>query len=293
MGSARRDSPRNQVLPAVNCTMIPAFSKLLLLLLLQLVSPACSFSIQRGPSFSSPLHRRGVGPPRRRTDTAAKASLVQLNGQRNREQQLAEGVRIREATADEAGAARQVLLRHAMNPLFVSENNLLVATAAATTTTIRSPRATSAGDKEEEERVIGFGQIRPLPQEEKNGGGGGKEGAASFEDSRPASVSFWELASLFVDPEHRRKGVGTAIIQELLRRYDEHHGVALGTTEATAVLLLTLAPTAPLYEPHGFRVVDTASSEFQKLPESVRLEHAAGKAVSWLLGNELVCMVRR
>jgi GNAT superfamily N-acetyltransferase len=314
-GSERRDYPCTQDLPAAKCTMNPALSKLLLLLLLlKLASPACSFSIQR--PFSSPrprqqprqrrrLHRRGVGPHRRRTGTHAKASLFQLNAQRNREQQLAEGVRIREATADDAGAARQVLLRHAMNPLFVSENNLLVATATTTTTTIRSPQAASAGDKggggnveekknEEEERVIGFGHIRPLPQDEKDGDGGGEgEGTAeSDENQRSASVSFWELASLFVDTDHRRKGVGTAIIQELLRRHDEQHGVALGKTE-TAVLLLTLAPTAPLYEPHGFRVVDSSTSEFQKLPKSVRLEHAAGKAVSWVLGNELVCMVRR
>lgn len=182
-----------------------------------------------------------------------------------------------------------MLLKHAMNPLFVSGRYLLVATMRPTKSDSTTTGGDGAGkgeeDKGEEEkeegRVVGFGQIRPLPQEEKDDGS--------------ASASFWELASLFVDPDHRRKGVGTAIIQELLRRHDEaQQQQQQGDSHPEAiVLLLTLAPTAPLYEPHGFQVVDPASSEFRNLPKSVRLEHAAGKAVSWVLGNELVCMVRR
>jgi GNAT superfamily N-acetyltransferase len=267
-----------------------------------LVTLASSFSIQ---SFSSrrprqkQLQHRGrppYGGPCRRTATRGG---VRLHGQPS-SQQVGSNVRIREATADEAAAARQVLLGHAMNPLFVSDRNLLVATrrirpTPSTTTASRDGAGGGEAEKEEEEeRVIGFGQIRPLPRDEK--GGGGVDPTSSSSDNPTVSATFWELASLFVDPEHRRKGVGTAIIQELLRRHDEQHPQAqgdAGTGPAMVVLLLTLAPTAPLYEPHGFRIVDAASSEFRNLPKSVRLEHAAGKAMSWILGNELVCMVRR
>jgi GNAT superfamily N-acetyltransferase len=281
----------------------PCSSKLLTLMIL--VPLASSFYIQ---SLSSQIQKQRQHRRRRPTDggpgrfTAARGVLLRLYDPRTRQQ--VENVRIRGATADEAGAARQVLLGHAMNPLFVSERNLLVATrrirpTPSATTASRDGDGDSYGkvdkeDEEEEERVIGFGQIRPLPQDEKDGGGGDPMSSSSSDN--PSSASFWELASLFVDPEHRRMGVGTAIIQELLRRHDEHEQQQEkdgGNVLAAVVLLLTLAPTAPLYEPHGFRIVDAASSEFRNLPQSVRLEHAAGKALSWILGNELVCMVRR
>jgi GNAT superfamily N-acetyltransferase len=291
--------------------MSPCASVLLLLLIP--VSFSTSFSIQ---PFSSPTphpkkrqqeprphHDDDDVPAGRRRTATTGGGLLRLHDQRNRQQAGAE-VLIRGATADEAAAARQVLLGHAMNPLFVSERNLVVATGrnrpTPSTTTASRDGDGDVEKKEEEERVIGFGQIRPVPQDEKNGGGVEDPTSSSSSDNPTGSASLWELASLFVDPEHRRMGVGTAIIQELLRRHDEQQQHPQeqeeweeGTVPEAMVLLLTLAPTAPLYEPHGFRIVDAMSPEFRNLPKSVRLEHAAGKALSWILGNELVCMVRR
>ncbi|CAM9584588.1 unnamed protein product, partial [Choristocarpus tenellus] len=62
-----------------------------------------------------------------------------------------------------------------MNPLFVDTDNFIVA--------------------EEEDRVVGFGQIRPVDK------------------------SNFELASLFVAKSHRGQGLGTALTRRLLTAF--------------------------------------------------------------------------
>ena len=105
--------------------------------------------------------------------------------------------------------------------------------------------------------TLGFGQIREL-------GGGGE---------------LWELASLYVQEEHRRNGVGS----ELVRRLMGSH-LAAGR-RLDALFLLTLEPTTRFYDPLGFRLALA-----DEVPKGMALEVAAGTALSFVLGNKLVCM---
>jgi N-acetylglutamate synthase-like GNAT family acetyltransferase len=126
---------------------------------------------------------------------------------------------------------------------------------------ISQDRLVVAFDDSDENSLLGFGQIRPL------------DGVYS------------ELASLYVNPEHRQQGIGGALVQQLLLRHDQAEA-------PTTVCLLTLRSTTPFYENLGFEVMD--KDEIQSsMPSSFQFEYAAGSVVSSLLGNGLVCMVRR
>jgi GNAT superfamily N-acetyltransferase len=149
-------------------------------------------------------------------------------------------IAFRSATPKDVFLARTILFREAMNPLSISQDRLLVAV-----------------DTDADDRVVGFGQIRELD----------------------ASV-YSELASLFVLPEVRRQGIGSAIVEELLSRHNSND-----------ICLLTLRPTMALYERHGFRLLENEA--LHNMPQSFQLEYAAGSVLSKVLGNELVCMVSR
>jgi GNAT superfamily N-acetyltransferase len=94
-----------------------------------------------------------------------------------------------------------------------------------------------------------------------------------------------ELASLYVLPNRRGKGIGDALVQELLSRHDSKG--SNGPTKNTEVVLLTLRPTTPLYEKYGFEIVNES-----EIPASLQFEYKAGSIVSAFLGNDLVCMKR-
>ena len=87
----------------------------------------------------------------------------------------------RSATVKDVSMAREIVFKQAMNPLSVSQKNLLV---AYDETAAESP-------------LLGFGQIRPLDD------------------------SYSELASLYVLPEHRHQGIGGAIVESLMKRHAE------------------------------------------------------------------------
>ena len=106
--------------------------------------------------------------------------------------------------------------------------------------------------------MIGFGQIRPL-------------------DS-----IYSELASLYVYPEHRNRGIGSALVEKLLQRHDAD------PFHSKRVCLLTLKPTVRFYEKHGF--VEQISID--DLPSALQFEFRAGSLVSSILGNDICCMVR-
>jgi N-acetylglutamate synthase-like GNAT family acetyltransferase len=55
---------------------------------------------------------------------------------------------------------------------------------------------------------------------------------------------------------------------------------------------LTLSSTSCFYEKHGFELMDEVEIQ-STMPSSFRFEYAAGSVVSSLLGNGLVCMIRR
>ena len=113
---------------------------------------------------------------------------------------------------------------------------------------------------EEGGACVGFGQVRPL-------GGDG---------------SSWELASLYVEPSRRGDGIGQALVRRLLATHVES-GQSLDE-----MYLLTLSSTVGFYEKLSFTVVDEA-----EVPKEMAFEVSAGKAVSFLLGNTLVCMRHR
>ena len=96
-------------------------------------------------------------------------------------------------------ALAAAVLRESMNPLFLQPEQFIV-----------------ASDAMDEQRVLGFGQLRPL------------SGA-------------WELASLVVEPEARGQGLGSELVRRLLARVEDE-----------AVWLLTLENTRRFYQPLGF-----------------------------------------
>ena len=163
-------------------------------------------------------------------------------------------LQFRSATADDISLARKILLKEKMNPFGVSQDTLLVAFADETDDSSNNNEASSSSSP----AVLGFGQIRPLNDE------------------------YSELASLYVVPESRKKGIGGALVQNLLDRHAE-------MKQRQRICLLTLKPTSSFYEPYGFRVA--TESERKQLPSSIQLEYQAGLALSFLLGNDLVCMI--
>lgn len=151
------------------------------------------------------------------------------------------GFQFRSATDGDISTARKILFEEKMNPISLSRENLLVA----------------FDDVLDEKPLLGFGQIRPLDE------------------------NYAELASLYVLPERRKRGIGSGIIVELLRRHKE-------SPSSQKVCLLTLKPNASLYEKFGFKIV--LDNERKKLPTSLQFEFQAGNALSFFLGNDLICM---
>jgi N-acetylglutamate synthase-like GNAT family acetyltransferase len=156
-------------------------------------------------------------------------------------------VRYRSANANDVLVARKILFQEAMNPLSVTQNHLVVAFDQ---------------DRDGEDTLLGFGQIRPV-------------------DER-----FAELASLFVHPDWRGQGIGTALVFELLQRHDQC------SNPDTDVCLLTLRSTSQFYKLHGFITIEESEVKIN-LPPALRFEFAAGSLLSTFLGNELVCMIRQ
>lgn len=202
-------------------------------------------------------------------------------------QPLFSGVQIAPATLAHVATARTLLWQQAMNPLSIETEHLLVATI--TRLTKADDDFDSDNPQPQQQQLAGFGQIRPvtlLPTEDDD-------------------ICYSELASLFVHPQFRHQGIATQLITCLLQRHDTDDGETKQNTDNTAttavpttavgyrrrrrrrVCLLTLRPTAPLYERHGFVIVRQ-----EKLPLAMRLEFVLGTIVSRVLGNELVAMVR-
>ncbi|KAI2494055.1 hypothetical protein MHU86_20498 [Fragilaria crotonensis] len=121
-----------------------------------------------------------------------------------------------------------------------------------------SERTLLVAAQSEDGDMVGFGQIRPLD-----------------------SV-YSELASLYVYPEYRRQGIGSALVEKLLERHDAD------PFHSRRLCLLTLMPTVKFYEKHGFEV----QTSIEDLPSAFQFEFKAGALVSSILGNDICCMVR-
>ena len=111
--------------------------------------------------------------------------------------------------------------------------------------------------------------------------GGGFVGCGQI---RPITSDAFEVASVYVAPGWRGRGVGGQIMGALLRRYVTG-SAAQPPGRPSALYLLTLAGTMPFYEPWGFVQVPEAG-----LPGPMRTEYALGRAVTRALGEEIVAM---
>jgi ribosomal protein S18 acetylase RimI-like enzyme len=90
----------------------------------------------------------------------------------------------------------------------------------------------------------------------------------------------YELASVWVDPVYRKRGIGKQLVENVLQRH-----VANGNKQSD-VYLLTLASTSKWYrENFGFVLVPK-----DQIPAPMALEVSAGSFITKLIGAELVCM---
>jgi GNAT superfamily N-acetyltransferase len=145
---------------------------------------------------------------------------------------------------------RSALASARMNPLFVERERFVAARDSAS------------------DRLAGAVQLRPLGTE---GGGGARA---------------YELASLFVEPEYRGRGIGQGLVRQCLDRAQRAPadapaaaGSALRGAGAAApsaeVFLLTLATRAEFYERLGFEAV----ADVSRLPATLLVECALGQVV--------------
>jgi ribosomal protein S18 acetylase RimI-like enzyme len=181
------------------------------------------------------------------------------------------------ASSDDVMKARKILFENAMNPLSISKENMIVVYDDFNDETIQQQQ-----QRQQQPKLIGFGQIRPIGRSVSNDG--------------TSVIEYSELASLYVEPEYRHRGIGGTIVDKLMERHrqqQQHQQQQKPTTTVSSVVcLLTLKPLIPFYESHGFQVI-TNRDEIQRLPKSLQLEYTAGSFVSWILGNDIVCMIEK
>ena len=174
--------------------------------------------------------------------------------------------------------AQKLLIREKMNPFFLSPDNFVVAYQNKVDNQ-NHPIQT------EIHTVLGFGQIRAL---------------TPMNEDVTIQKQYYELASLYVLQPYRKKGIGSMIVSELIRKFEnENDNLENKTNLSKQLCLLTLAPTVPFYEQFGFQCVtrttmdDNIKKEYERrIPPPLLGEYALGKLVSKILGNDLVCMVR-
>ncbi|CAJ1959688.1 unnamed protein product [Cylindrotheca closterium] len=87
----------------------------------------------------------------------------------------------------------------------------------------------------------------------------------------------WELSSVYVIPEYRKRGIGSELVQGVLQR--NKYSLRPGKE----VYALTLAKTVLWYQRLGFDIEPVP-------PSSMALEIAAGSVITGLIGEELVCI---
>jgi ribosomal protein S18 acetylase RimI-like enzyme len=105
--------------------------------------------------------------------------------------------------------------------------------------------------EDEEENLIGFGQVRPA-----------------------GDTNRFELASLYVMEDHRRRGIGEMIVRKLTQRLA--NDCASKGTDTFSLFLLTVAGSSAqkIYEKCGFEQIST-----RDLPLSLQAEAGLGQIV--------------
>lgn len=102
-------------------------------------------------------------------------------------------------------------------------------------------------------------------------------------DAANGSGQLWELASMYVMPEYRSRGIGSDIVQQLLEQH-----VQLGRARSD-VYALTLRKTVGWYNKLGFEVVEAEEG----IPQPMMVEVGLGRMITRMLGEELVCLRAR
>ena len=97
-----------------------------------------------------------------------------------------------------------------------------------------------------------------------------------FGQLRPLAASLSELASLVVEPDHRGLGVGSTIVEELLRRTND------------TVVLLTLSGTRSFYLRLGFE-----ESQSLRLPPALLAEYLVGSLVARVFASDGLIILAR
>ena len=87
----------------------------------------------------------------------------------------------------------------------------------------------------------------------------------------------WELSSVYVVPEYRKRGIGSELVRGVLQR------TKYSLKPGKEVYALTLAKTVSWYQQLGFDIEPVP-------PSSMTLEIAAGSVITRLIGEELVCI---
>mmetsp|Transcript_5504 Transcript_5504/g.8195 ORF Transcript_5504/g.8195 Transcript_5504/m.8195 type:complete len:395 (+) Transcript_5504:2-1186(+) len=137
--------------------------------------------------------------------------------------------------------------------------------------------------KTEERRQRNLDRMRKIEQDAKDDEKSKRERNKSLSQSSSSSSlsSLWELASVYVRPEWRKKGIGTELVTKVIAKH-----IMLGR-KMEDIYLLTLDSdsdnTVGWYETLGFRIT-------KDIPPSMDLEMAAGGIITKFLGSNLVCM---
>ena len=96
-----------------------------------------------------------------------------------------------------------------------------------------------------------------------------------------ARPKFWELSSVYVRPQYRDRGVGSALVNAVLQRH------ITTRQRGKDIYALTLASTATWYEKKfGFRIVE----EKHQIPNAMTMAKNIGSAITQVKGDELVCI---
>ncbi|KAA8496498.1 hypothetical protein FVE85_0227 [Porphyridium purpureum] len=152
---------------------------------------------------------------------------------------------LRQGRKQDLAFIRKSLFAESMNPTIAGVERFVVAETAEE----------GLSDEEGSRKVVGFGQVRPV------------------------SDSAQELASVFVEREYRRRGIASAVIQEL---------VTLHAEDERGIYLMTLSRTVGLYEALGFRSIPAS-----ELPLSMRVEFLLGRVVARIAaGGESLAAMR-
>ena len=175
-------------------------------------------------------------------------------------------VAMRRGEERDAEGIRAMLVHERMSPLDVDPSRFLVAVDA-------------------QDALVGCAQLRSL-------------------GTAPRRVL--ELASVVVAEKMRGKGIGTALISELLQRDDCQVTTNASTFGRTSVpspsssssqdidfVLLTLKRTCSFYEQLGFEIVSPAHTLDSKFPIAFLAEFALGTVVARIVAGDALVLMRQ